>query len=205
MSRQPDQYVFTFDAAGVVTSVAEVKKNGRLEYERIEKDESYRLIDGFVVKTEVDGREQEWEVYADLDGDGRWVEVGEGDGAFDPAILSLFGAPPATGGEAPTTPTLPTVPTTARPGADQYVFQFDAAGQVTAVFEVERNGRLEREDIDRDESYAVVDGFVVKTEIDDDEIELTYYADPEADGVWVEVAQVNQSAFSFGGGYASFW
>ncbi|PZQ64973.1 MAG: hypothetical protein DI570_03410 [Phenylobacterium zucineum] len=197
---QPDQYVFTFDAAGIVTSVAEVEKNGRLDYERIEKGESYRLIDGFVVKTEVDGREQEWEVYADLDGDGRWVEVGEGEGAFDPAILTLFGGAPVAG----ETPAVPTVATPA--GADSYVFQFDALGQVTAAFEVEKNGLLEREDIDRDESYAVVGGFVVKTEIDDGRTELTYYADPEGDGVWVEVAQVNPAALSFGGyGYAAAW
>lgn len=197
MPRQPDQYVFTFDAAGGVTSVAEVEKNGRLDYERIEKGETYRMIDGFVVKTEVDGREQEWEVYADLDGDGRWIEVGEGDGAFDPAILSLFGGAPVAG----------ETPTVATPvGADSYVFQFDALGQVTAVFEVEKNGRLEREDIDRDESYALVDGFVVKTEIDDGRIELTYYADLDADGVWAEVAQVNPAALAFGGyGYAAAW
>lgn len=71
---------------------------------------------------------------------------------------------------------------------------------------MEKNGRLEREDIDRDESYAVVDGFVIKTEIDDGRIELTYYADPEADGVWSEVAQVNPSALaSTGFGYAGLW
>jgi hypothetical protein len=196
MPRQPDQYVFTFDAGGAVTSVAEVEKNGRLDYERIEKDESYRLVDGFVVKTEVDGREQEWEVYADLDGDGRWIEVGEGEGAFDPAILSLFGGSPVAGETPVATPV----------GGESYVFQFDALGQVAAVFEVEKNGRLEREDIDRDESYAVVDGFVIKTEIDDGRIELTYYADPEADGVWSEVAQVNPSALaSTGFGYAGLW
>lgn len=196
MPRQPDQYVFTFDAGGAVTSVAEVEKNGRLDYERIEKDESYRLVDGFVVKTEVDGREQEWEVYADLDGDGRWIEVGEGEGAFDPAILSLFGGSPVAGETPVATPV----------GGESYVFQFDALGQVTAVFEVGKNGRLEREDIDRDESYAVLDGFVIKTEIDNGRIELTYYADPEADGVWSEVAQVNPSALaSTGFGYAGLW
>lgn len=188
---QPDQYVFTFDAGGVVTSVAEVGKNGRLDYEKIEKGETYRLIDGFVVKTEVDGREQEWEVYADRDGDGRWVEVGEGDGPFHVGLLGLFGGTP-TSGEAPA----------AAPGGDEYVFHFDAAGAVTAVFERDRNGRLEREDIDRDESYALVNGFVVKSELDDGRIEQTYYADPDGDGVWVEIAQVLPGAT---GASASLW
>lgn len=175
---QPDQYVFTFGAGGAVTSVAEVEKNGRLDNEKIERGETYQLIDGFVVKTEVDGRDQEWEVYADPDGDGRWVEVGEGDGAFDASLLSLFGGAPTT-----------SVPVAA-PGGESYVFEFDALGQVTAVFERERNGRLEREEIDRDETYVLSGGFVVKTEIDDGRTEQTYYADPEGDGVWAEVATV---------------
>lgn len=177
---QPDLYAFTFGAGGTVTSVAEIEKNGRLDYEKIERGETYQLIDGFVVKTEVDGRDQEWEVYADPDGDGRWVEVGEGDGAFDVSLLALFGGTP-TGGQ---------TPAAAAPGGDAYVFEFGAMGQVTAVYERERDGRLEREDIDRDESYARVGDFVVKTEMDDGRIELTYYADADGDGVWFEVAQV---------------
>lgn len=185
---QPDQYVFTFGAGGAVTSVAEVEKNGRLDYEKIERGETYQLIDGFVVKTEVDGREQEWEVYADADGDGRWLEVGEGDGPFDVGLLSLFGGTLAPGGQPPA----------GAPGGDAYVFEFDAMGHVTAVFERERNGRLEREDIDRDESYALIGGFVVKTEIDDGRTEQTFYADPEGDGVWVEVAQVLPGASALG-------
>jgi hypothetical protein len=184
---QPDQYVFTFGDGGVVTSVAEVEKNGRLDYEKIERGESYQLMDGFVVKTEVDGREQEWEVYADADGDGRWIEVGEGDGPFDVSLLSLFGGTP-TGGQTPA----------GAPGGDAYVFEFDTLGNVTAVFEREGNGRLEREEIDRDESYALVGGFVVKTEIDDGRTEQTYYADPEGDGVWVEIAQVLPGASAVG-------
>lgn len=171
---QPDQYVFTFDANGVATTVAEVERNGRLDYERIDRDESYRLIDGFVVKTEVDGRDQEWEVYADTDGDGRWVEVGEGDGVFTNALLDRFKP-----GAAPTAPV----------DDDVYLFFFDALGAVTAVYEREDNGRFEREGIDRDESYALINGLVVKTEFDDGQVELTYYADPEADGLWIQAAQ----------------
>lgn len=169
-AQQPDQYVFTFGLNGEVTSVAEVERNGRLDYEKIEKDESYRLADGLVVKTELDDGRTEWTVYGDADGDGRWIELAEGKGPLD---LSLFtGAP---GGEAPVKQVL---------DDDAYVFQFDAAGQVSGVYEVERNGRLEREDIDADETYALVNGFVVKTEIDDGRIEQTTYADLDGDGVW---------------------
>lgn len=194
MPRQslPDQYVFTFDATGVVTSVAEVEKNGRLDYEKIERGESYRLIDGFVVKTEIDGREQEWTVYGDA-GNGRWIELGEGDGAFDVSLLQLFGAK-SPEGEAPA----PIAVT----GGDAYVFHFNAAGVVTMVFEVEKNGRLDYEKIERGESYVLQDGFVVKSEIDDGRLEQTWYADPDGDGVWVEIAQVTPAATSLFGAVA---
>lgn len=185
---QPDQYVFTFGPGGVVTSVAEIEKNGRLDYEKIEKGETYRLIDGFVVKTEVDGREQEWEVYADPDGDGRWVEVGEGDGPFHVGLLDLFRTPSV--GPAPNPPPVPPPAL----GGDEYVFEFGPGGVVTAVYERERDGRLEREEIERDESYARVGDYVIKTEIDDGRVELTYYADPDGDGVWIELAEVVSGA-----------
>ncbi|MDZ4373983.1 MAG: hypothetical protein U1C74_21520 [Phenylobacterium sp.] len=195
MSRQPDQYVFTFGADGAVTSVAEVEKNGRLDYEKIEKGESYRLIDGFVVKTEIDGREQEWTIFGDGDADGRWVELAEGDGPFDPGILAGFGAgttpTPTPGDGEPTSPV-------AVYDDDSYVFTFDAAGRVSGVFEVERNGRLEREDIDRDESYVLFDGSVIKTEWDDGRLEMTVYSDMDGDGVWTAQPPVQIT-------YAGLW
>lgn len=185
MSRQPDQYVFTFGAGGVVTSVAEVEKNGRLDYEKIGKGESYRLVDGFVVHTEIDGREQEWTVYGDADADGRWIELAEGEGPFDVAILARLG-----GGQVddPTAPLLTF-------DDDAYVFVFDAAGGVTDVYEVEANGRLEREGIDRDESYVLVDGQVVHTEWDDGRLEMTVYSDTDGDGTWTVATPAQTTAF----------
>lgn len=183
---QPDQYVFTFGAAGEVTSVAEIERNGRLDHETIDRDESYRLIDGLVVKTELDDGQSEWTVYADRDGDGRWIELAEGTGALD---LGLFGGAPG-GADTPVKQVL---------DDDAHVFQFDAAGGVVGVYEVERNGRLEREDIDRDESYALVNGFVVKTEIDDGQIEQTTYADADGDGVWHAVIAQQTTSLWDGG------
>lgn len=177
---QPDLYAFTFDAAGAVTSVAEIERNGRLDYERIERGESYRLQDGLVVKTEIDGGEQDWTAYADPDGDGRWAEIAEGEGAPDAGLLALLRGEPAE--------TAP--PVAAPPGADQYVFSFDALGRIVAVAELERNGRLDPEKIERGESYELVNGFVVKTELDDGQVEQTLFADPDGDGVWAQIAQV---------------
>lgn len=181
MSRvsQPDLYAFTFGLNGDVTSVAEIERNGRLDRETIERDESYRLIDGLVVKTELDDGEREWTVYGDADGDGRWIELGEGVGTPD---LSLFGVAP------PQTKTPPTeAPPVGSQYDDAYVFQFDGAGQVTAVYEMERDGRLEREDIDADETYVLVDGLVVRTEHEIGGFEQTVYADADGDGVWLAV------------------
>lgn len=173
--QQPDQYVFGFGPDGAAISVAEVERNGRLDPEKIEKDESYRLEAGLVVKTELDDGQSEWTVYADPDGDGRWVELAEGHGPLD---LSLFtGAPPPEA----------SLPVKQVLDDDAYVFHFDAAGQVAAVYEVERNGRLTQEDIDRDETWARVNGFVVKTELDDGRIEQTTYADLDGDGVWQSI------------------
>lgn len=78
-----DQYVFTFGADGAVTSVAEIKKNGQLKFEAIERDESYTRTGAFVVKTEWDDGRPEWTVYADGNGDSRWTQVAEGYGVVN--------------------------------------------------------------------------------------------------------------------------
>lgn len=73
-----DQHVFTFGADGAVTAVAEIKENGQLKFEAIERDESCARVGAFVVKTEWDDGRSEWTVYADGNGDSRWTEVAEG-------------------------------------------------------------------------------------------------------------------------------
>lgn len=183
-SGQPDLFVFTFDSLGTATSVAEVQRNGSLAYERIDRDESYRLSDGLVVKTEIDDGEQAWTIFADPDGDGRWAEVAEGEGAFQPALLALMRGEPVDGDAL----------VAANPGGDRYVFDFDGTGRIVGVSEVERNGRLDREPIERGETYELWNGLVIKTELDDGEIERTLFADPDGDGVWVEIAELQGGA-----------
>lgn len=80
---ESEQYVFTFGTNGAVIAVAEIEENGRLDFERIDRDESYALINNFVVKTEWDDGRSEWTVYADGNGDGRWTEMVEGYGRLD--------------------------------------------------------------------------------------------------------------------------
>jgi len=77
-----DQYRFTFDTAGTVSTIQEWD-DGRWETERPDRDESWVLQDGFVIKTEIEKGKTEWTVFADSNGDGTWTELAEGNGAVD--------------------------------------------------------------------------------------------------------------------------
>lgn len=70
-----------------------------------------------------------------------------------------------------------------------YSFEFDAAGNIVALFESE-HGVLEPESIDGDETYAQqADGTVLKTELDDGGTETTVYADTNADGLFERISE----------------
>jgi hypothetical protein len=70
-----------------------------------------------------------------------------------------------------------------------YSFEFDAAGNVIAVFESE-HGVLQPEGIGLDETYAVqADGSIVKTELDDGGTETTVYADTNGDGLYERISE----------------
>lgn len=70
-----------------------------------------------------------------------------------------------------------------------YSFEFDAAGNIIAVYENE-HGVSQAESIDFDESYALqADGTVVKTELDDGGTETTVYADTNGDGLLERVSE----------------
>ncbi len=77
-----DLYRFTFDSAGKVTTIQEWD-DGRWETERPDRNETWQLRDGLVVKTEVEKGRIEWTVYADNNNDGTWVELAEGHGTLD--------------------------------------------------------------------------------------------------------------------------
>ena len=59
---------------GVVVSVSEVK-NGRTKLERMERDESWSVQDGNVIKTEMEHGRLETTTFSDVDGDGLFVKV----------------------------------------------------------------------------------------------------------------------------------
>ncbi len=95
-----EEKIFSFDANGNIVGIGEIRGNGTIKAERIDRDESYTRFGNFVIKTETEGfGKTEFTAYADGDGDGRWAEVAEGYGQMSiasfvqmiPANYSNFG------------------------------------------------------------------------------------------------------------------
>ena len=76
-----------------------------------------------------------------------------------------------------------------RHGSKGYRFTIDSSNAVTAVYEIEK-GRTKLEKLDSNETWSFDGTFVTKTEIDDDETEVTTYADTDGDGVYTKVSEV---------------
>lgn len=67
-----------------------------------------------------------------------------------------------------------------------YKFQI-VNGAVTAVYKIE-NGRIQSDGMDRDESWSLNGGNVIKTEWDDGRMETTAYSDVNGDGIFFAVS-----------------
>lgn len=73
-------------------------------------------------------------------------------------------------------------------------YQFNIVnGVVVAVSEV-KNGRTKLERMERDESWSVQDGNVIKTEMEHGRLETTTYSDVDGDGLFVKVSKINTTA-----------
>jgi len=70
-----------------------------------------------------------------------------------------------------------------------YKFTFDSNNAVTAVYEIEK-GRAKLEKLDSDETWSFDGTFVTRMEIDDDETEITTFADTDGDGIYTKVNEV---------------
>lgn len=162
-----DLYKFVIEN-GAVTRVYEVERNGRLELERMERNETWTYDPGThqVTKVETERGITETKVFADADGDGFFNRISE---TYSRASGGT--APVATGH-----------------------YQFTVVGtDVTAVFELER-GVLRQKTIDANEQYALVNGQVVKTEVENGRTETTVYADLDGDGYFSKVSETYGSA-----------
>lgn len=148
---------------GAVTRVYEVERNGRLELERMDANETwtYNALTHQVTKVETSRGITETKVFADADGDGFFNRISE-----TYARAAGGGAAVSTG---------------------QYQFTL-VGNEVTAVFELER-GVLRQKTMDANERYSVVNGQVVKTEIENGRTETTIFADLDGDGFYAKVSE----------------
>lgn len=182
-SSSTSSYMFNIGTNNNVLSVAKVDGRGRMRNERIDADETYSVLDGYVIKEEVSRYGQvEWSVFADSNGDGRFAEVAEGKGVVD--YLNLTQSLDQLG------PNVEALDFKLELGRENKVFTFDANEQVIAVGEVGRYGQIKNERIDANEAYDKVGDFVVKTETSRyGKTEWSVYADGDNDGKWAEIAE----------------
>lgn len=77
-----ERHQFTFDTNGEVVKDLELKK-GRWKLDRIDDDEMFQTVDldgkTYVVKSEIDRKEVEFEIFRDDNADGIWTLVAEGE------------------------------------------------------------------------------------------------------------------------------
>lgn len=156
-----DLYKFVIDN-GVVTSVFEVGSDGALKLDRIDRNETwtYDAATHEVTRVEVERGIIETKVFADADGDGLYNRISE--------VYARVGGSP-------------TITSTG--------YQFTIVGDVvTAVYEFER-GVLRQKDIDANETYSVVDGQVIKIEVEGGRTETTVFVDLDGDGTYAKVSE----------------
>jgi len=179
----PSSYIFGFAADGQVNSMSKIDSRGRVKAERIDRDETFTVLDGYVIKEETERYGQvEWTIYADSDGNGRYAEVLEGTGDVDYSSL-------LTGLDQLGT-SLESLGITFEVGRENHVFTFDGAGNVTAVGEVDRRGAVKSERIDANETYTQVGDFVIQVETSrNGQQEWTVYAGGDGDNRWAEIAE----------------
>lgn len=70
--------------------------------------------------------------------------------------------------------------------SDRKSFSFDQAGNILNVYELE-HGLLQLERIEYGESYALVNGFVIKTDTEHRIMDWEVYAESSVDGYWTSV------------------
>lgn len=189
-----DLYSFTFDSNNTITAVYEVHNNGTLENEGIDSDETYTLLDGYVVKTEIEHGQTEYEIYEEDSTTGYWREVASGYGTVDSSTLAALVAAGSTSTHSSDDHS---DDDSDHDGSDDdglsgdlYSFVLDSTGTtVTAVYEVEDNGTLEQETIDANESYTVSGDYIVEVETYSYGVEWSVYQLDATTGYYVEVAE----------------
>lgn len=172
-------YTFNFGANGFILSYLEHLPSGKIQRERIGRDEKAYLQNGLVIFEENDDGVLEWDVFRDGNGDGVWQKAASGETAS--ALQSTILQMPQS--------LVTDLSFTLQTGREDTLFRFDAAGRVTHEGEQKRNGKVEWERIDKNDVYQVSGAFVLEQEFGRrGPEEWTLFNDADNDGVWAEVA-----------------
>ena len=157
-------------ANGAVTAVYEVK-NGRIKFEKMERDEVWSVDGGNVIKTEYEHGRAETTIYSDIDGDGIFAKMSKSYGTDSSSIAGSL--------------------TTQSSNSNQLQngYQFDVVnGAVVAVYEIER-GYKSKERIDLNETWTIDGANIIKTEVERGITETSIYSDLDGDGVFAKVSK----------------
>ncbi len=157
-------------ANGAVTAVYEVK-NGRIKFEKMDRDEVWSVDGGNVIKTEYEHGRTETTVYSDIDGDGIFAKMTKSYGTDSASIANSL--------------------TTQSSNSNQLQngYQFDVVnGAVVAVYEIER-GYKSKERIDLNETWTIDGANIIKTEVERGITETSIYSDLDGDGVFAKVSK----------------
>jgi Ca2+-binding RTX toxin-like protein len=154
---------------GVVSAVYEIK-NGRVKFEKMDRDETWTVDGANIVKTEVEHGRVETTVYSDIDGDGIFAKMSKSYGTDSSTIANS------------TTQNLTT-------SQLQNGYQFDVVdGAVAGVYENER-GYKSQERIDLNETWTIDGANIIKTEVERGITETSIYSDLDGDGVFAKVSK----------------
>jgi len=175
-----DTYLFSFDPNWAVTQMIEIDEG--VQKIKDLTGSTFTVETGLndlqqtdaveVTRTRTKRGVEETTVYSDQDGDDVYTQVLE---------VEIYGAD-------------------ARPNKiEQYQFTFDANDNVTGYSKLKK-GEWVVKSIDANESFdTVVTGdctFVVKTEVEGTKVEIEFFEDADADGVWLEVAEAEMTSAS---------
>jgi len=185
MSSSSKGYQFTF-SGNTVLAVYEIER-GRAKSEDIGSDETWSFDGTHVIKTEWDDGRLETTIYSDVDGDGLFFKTGKTydgtrtDSGRDDEHDSDRGGYHNDGHG--TWGTDPAKPDVNLYGEEGYQFDIGLNGLVTAVYEV-KNGRIEAERIDWNETWSFDGLDVTKTETKFGKVQTSVYTDVNQDGVF---------------------
>lgn len=111
---------FNLNASGAIASYLERSSTGKVERERIERNEKAHVHNGMIVIEDYDDGMPEWDVLRDANGDGVWQKAVSGDtaGSLQSTLRQLADT------------NAPDIGFPFEAGRENILFRYDASGQI---------------------------------------------------------------------------